>query len=277
MLRVDKRTIFRYIRDINIPFEDSGYGLIESSRNGYRFIDTNFLDKLKGIDDIYTIAAVETSPFGHKLQEKSIISDEIRNKILPRLSQKHFIDNDVLKHLLHAMTKNRILEIDYNKNGTCKKYTILPLKIVSNSGTNYLQLYCFNNDKLRLLSFMVSKIEKIIPKDICLDRQLIRSKMEFINSRWGTFINEKDNFQDRDIVRFMVDDSIYLNLIKQPLHSSQEYFNDNGRHVFSLKIHNIQEFSRWCTKFGYHLTVLESQAVIDSILWDARKLIDKYS
>jgi len=39
MLSVSKRTVLRYVQDINIPFEETGLGLIESSREGYRLID----------------------------------------------------------------------------------------------------------------------------------------------------------------------------------------------------------------------------------------------
>lgn len=276
MLGVDKRTVFRYIKDINIPFEENGPGLIESSNEfGYRLKSTNFIDKLKGIDDLQTIAAIQTSPYAHNLMNRKIVSQDMMERVIPRLNQTNYIDDDTLKHLLDALYKGRILEVEYQKSGSePKKYKILPLKLVSNGGTNYLNLYCFDEGYERILSFMVSKIVKISLKEVCRDKKLIESKLDFINSRWGIFVNEVDGYIDS--VKFEVNDSLYQNLIKQPLHSSQEYIYSQGAHIFTLKIHNILEFARWTMKFGYQIRVIESQAVINAIKSEAYQLVEKY-
>ncbi|MBN2618044.1 MAG: WYL domain-containing protein [Spirochaetales bacterium] len=275
MLGVSKRTVIRYIQDINIPFENTGLGLIESSRDGYRLTDTNFLDKLKGIDDIYTIAAIQTSPFGHQLHNNKIIQKDIMEKIIPRLNDNVYIEDETLSPLLNALLHNRVLEIEYLKNKGVKKYTVLPLKIISNSGTNYLLLYCLDDGYNKILSLQVNKITKIIQKEIFRDRELINEKLDYINSRWGTFINDRGDYEDEAV--FEVDESLYLKLFKQPLHSTQIYRNNDGRHIFSIQVHNRLEFARWTMKYNSHITVIESQSIIDAIVYDAKQLLKKYT
>ncbi|QEN03318.1 WYL domain-containing protein [Thiospirochaeta perfilievii] len=274
MLGVNKRTVFRYINDINIPFEEGGIGLIESGREGYRLYDTNFLDTLKGIDNMYTIAAIQTSPFGQTLTSNNIFKNDILNKIAPKLNRAHYINDKILKHLLDALIQNRILEVEYNKEGNIKTYLILPLRIISNTGTEYLNLYCFNDGYEKILNFVISKIVNITPKDKCNNKILIGEKLAYINNRWGTFVSGPQEFEDD--VKFEVDDSMYLKLLSQPLHSTQQYINENGKHIFSLQVHNLQEFARWTITFGDHITVLESDRVIESILWHANRLLEKY-
>ena len=63
----------------------------------------------------------------------------------------------------------------------------------------------------KILSFMIRKIVKIIPKDICKDRKLIDTKLAYINSRWGTFVNDSGDYED--IIKFEVDNSLYQNLL----------------------------------------------------------------
>ena len=155
-LAVSKRSILRYIQDINIPFEDNGIGLIESSKSGYRLKDTNFLDRLKGIDDQYTIAAINTSPFGDSLNSQPILNREILTKLLTRLQKPQIIKNEISKTLLEALVQNRILTITYTKsNGSRKAYKIIPLRIVSNSGTQYLQCFCLDEGYKKLLTIVV--------------------------------------------------------------------------------------------------------------------------
>ncbi|MBN2836314.1 MAG: WYL domain-containing protein [Candidatus Delongbacteria bacterium] len=274
-LGVSDRSIKRYIQDINIPFEDIGIGLIESSKNGYRLRDTNFLDRLKGIDDQYTIAAINTSPFGESLNSKPVLNREILAKLLPRLQRPEIIDNPITKALLQALVQNRILSISYTKaNGENKNYKIIPLKIVSNDGTQYLQCYCLDKGYEKMLTFVISKIDDIKTRDVFSDRKLIVEKLAFIDSRWGTFISDKEDYTGE--VRFIVDESLHEKMQRNLLHSSQEYVMDEGEPVYTLKVHNIQEFARWTMKYSWHLDVIEPQSVIDILKREARDILEKY-
>ncbi|MBN2658648.1 MAG: transcriptional regulator, partial [Spirochaetales bacterium] len=270
-LGVHKRTVIRYINDINIPFEETGIQLIESSRNGYKLTDSNFLDKLKGIDDQYTIAAINLSPFGKALNIRPVIKKDVLEKILPHLQKPYYIEPEVQKVLLEAFLKNRILEIDYTRNtGEIGHYTILPLKLVSSNGIHYLQ--CYNYKKEKLVNFTVSKIEKIVTGNICQDRKLIAESLAYIESRWGAFVNDE---YVADVV-FEVDESLFELLVRNPLHSSQKYENKEGGHVFSLKVHNALEFARWSMRYGWHLDVLEPPLVIDILAGEAERMLEKY-
>lgn len=270
-LGVHKRSIIRYINGINIPFEETGLGLIESSKSGYRLINSSILDKLKGIDDQYTIAAIKLSPYGNALNSRPVIRKEVMDKILPHLQRPYYIESEILKILLESFMKNRILEIDYTRsNGEIGHYTILPMKLVSNTGIHYLQ--CYNFKKEKLVNFTVSKIEKIITGNICTDRKLIEESLAYIDSRWGSFVNDE---YVADVV-FEVDESLFELLVRNPLHFSQAYENIKGRHVFSLKVHNALEFARWTMKYGWQLNVLEPQLMIDILIEEAERMLEKY-
>ncbi len=273
-LSVDRRTIFRYIRDINIPFEENGIGLVESSRDGYRLYDTNILDKLKGIDDQYTVAAISFSPFGESLNSNPVVRKELSDKLLPRLSTPHYFSGETSRSLLEALLNNRILKVEYLRfNRETGTYTILPLRIVVNNEAHYLQCYCFDEGYETILNLLISKITSIKSESVCRDRTLIKDQLEYIESRWGTFIN-REYCAD---VLFETDELMLERLQRNPLHKSQEYHIENGKHLFSLKVHNAQEFARWTMKFGWHIKVIEPEMVIDILLDEAAEITKKYS
>ncbi len=272
-LDVSKRTVFRYINEINIPFQDNGITLIESSPDGYRLKDTNFLDKLKSIDDQYTIAAISTSTFAKNLNTKTKINKTLYEKLNSRLYKSADISEKILEKLLKAFLENRIIEIEYiRKTGELKTYKVLPLRLVLNSGVHYLQTYALHSKIIQ--HFSVSKIKKVYIKEGFNDKELITEQLKYIDSRWGTFANDAKNYTAD--VEFIVDESLYGTLKESPLHSSQEYKYIKGKHHFFLKVHNTLEFDRWTMKYGNRITVISPQSLIDTIIKESNELIKRY-
>lgn len=272
-LHISKRTLYRYINDINIPFEETGIGLIESSREGYKLIDSNFLDTMKGLNDYRVIAAIETSPFGKKLHKKPFIKADIIKKVLSRIPQYNSLPADLLDPLFAALFDNSILTISYKrKNGEIGEYRVIPLRLMYVGHIYYLQLYDYGSEKI--LNFSVSQIVEIKREEVCKEHALIKEKLEFLESRWGFMAD--DSRQYIADITFLADNALVNQFLNNPLHESQEYREENGQHIFSLKVHNAQEFVRWSYRYGSHLTFLDPHWVIDIIRKEARIMLAKY-
>ena len=272
-LHVSRRTILRYIQDINIPFEDAGIGLIESSRDGYKLIDTNFLDTLKGVNDYYTIAAIQSTPFGKTLNTQPVMRNFLIEKIVPRIEISNQLSNEKLEPIFAALTHNAKLDIIYMRsNGTKGNYSILPLKLISNGGIYYLQCYDFGYEQL--LNLTVNKIESFETGDPFKETKLIAEKLDYLNSRWGFMANDTKKYIAD--VTFETDRSIAELFNTNPLHSSMKYECVDGKHRFSLAVHNLLEFIRWSFKYGHHLTITGPEWVIDIAIEEAEKFIARY-
>ncbi len=272
-LGVSKRTIFRYINDINIPFEESGIGLIESSQEGYRLRDTLFLDSLKSIDDQYTIAAISTSIFAKNVKKNSGVNRNLVEKLSARLYKSLDIPEEILDKLLKSFLENRIIEIEYlRKNGEVKAYRLLGLKLVLNSGIYYLQSY--HLDSKIIQHFTLHKIQDIFIKEIFTDKKLIEDRLKYIDSRWGTFVSDSKNYLAD--VEFIADQSLYGTLKNMPLHFTQEYKNIDGEHHFFLKVHNALEFARWSMKFGRRIYVVSPPLIRNIIVKECNELLKRY-
>lgn len=272
-LGVNKRTVYRYINALNIPFEETGIDLVDRSREGYKLHNNHIIEKLNGIDDQFTLAAMQTSPFGQAFHKELRISREIQNKILPRIAFQNFIDDEIVNQLLSAFVMGNIVEITYLRKGKNKNYRVLPLKIVSNTGTQYLQLYDFGYEKL--LNFAIDKIVKIVPHEVFTDAAFVKEKLDYIDSRWGTFVNDKDGYTAD--VEFEADEILYEKLVASRLHFTQVHELVDGKHIFSLKVHDLQEFARWSMKFLSHIYIRSPQAVIDVMVRDARNILQRYN
>lgn len=274
LLNVDKRTIFRYIRDIKNAFDEETHcELVESSKYGYKLIDTNFTDTLKGLNDYYTIAAIKTTPFGKNLNAAPKIKKELISKVVSRIGTTGFIADNNLDTIFKALVNNYILQIDYtSKSGEIKQHKVLPLKLISNANFYYLQ--CFDYGYNKIIQLFVGKIEKIETKEIFTDVNFINEKLEYIDSRWGMMAD--DTLEFIADVEFETDKSAYDLLSRSPLHSSMTCEEKDGKRIFRLKVHNAQEFVRWSYRFGKHITILGPEWVIDIIISEANKLIVKY-
>lgn len=273
-LGVGKRTIIRYINDINTPFEEGGgLGLIDRSNKGYKLIDTNFLDTLKGLNDYYTIAAIQTTPFGEGLNTKPVFNKDIAQKLLPRLDKPYFRFDKKHELLLKAFVNNNIIEIEYSKEkGVNKKHILIPLRLISSANVYYLSGYEMDNKLIQ--HFLLNKIESISINSVFTDRAFIKEKLDFLNSRWGFMANDKVSY-NADIT-FETEDSIAESLIRSPLHSSQKHELYNGKYRFFISVHNAQEFVRWTYKYGTKLKIVSPNGVIDIIRKEAKRYLAIY-
>lgn len=273
-LKVHKRTLARYIHDINVPFYDvDGMDIIESSREGYKLLDTRFLDRLKGMDDYYTVAAIQTTPFGQTLNSKPIIKNEIYEKIRSRINLTTSLSFEKMNGIFQALVHNRKLNIAYRKNKEeLKQYTILPLKLILNSGIYYLHCYDFGYNKL--LNFTVNKIESMEEGAVFHDYVLISEKLEFINSRWGFMADDYEKYI-ADII-FETTPGVAEQIILNPLHESMTYEQTGDKYQFKLCVHNAQEFVRYSYRYGKNITIISPDWVIDIIKAEAKALLGKY-
>ena len=91
---------------------------------------------------------------------------------------------------------------------------------------------------------------------------------------WGTFVSDKNDYSGD--VRFVVDESMHEKLQRNPLHHSQSYIIEDEDPVYSLKVHNMQEFARWTIKYSWHIYVIKPDFVITILKNEAQDILEKY-
>jgi predicted DNA-binding transcriptional regulator YafY len=243
-LDVSERTIFRYMKQIDLAF--GGYPVFESSMSGYRLARKVLEDIWQGKDDASTAAAILTSPYSGKRKDSSNRLDRFLNALQARIRVENDVPESLLRPILQSFVERRICSIQYKVKRGPLSLSVLPLRLVSEHGIYYLQAQDLASKTIKLLA--IDKMNSITVGQKETDTQETQRLLEFIDSAWGIMVTG-----EIQKVVFKIDEDICPYFERHKIHWTQQNEKVESALQVSIAIHNLKEFMRWIYRFGDHV------------------------
>jgi len=243
-LEVSERTVFRYMKQIDLAF--GGYPVFESSTSGYRLARKVLEDIWQSKNDASTAAAVLTSPYAGKLKVPSNRLDRFLNALQSRIRVENEVPEPLLYPILKSFTDRRVCSIEYKVSNKTLRFSVLPLRLVSEHGIYYLQVQDLASKTIKLLA--IDKMSNITVGQKETDPRETQSLLEFIDSAWGIMITGEPKLEV-----ITVDEDISPYFERNPIHWSQKLDKLADATKMSVMVHNREEFARWIYRFGSHI------------------------
>lgn len=248
-LGVSKRTILRYMRQIDMAF--GGYPIFETSNAGYRLDRAILADVWPEREKLISAAAILSSPYscGKRFPKNNL--ENFFSSLQSRIQVENQIPETILRPILNSFVENRICIIKYKSKENFYILSVLPLRLVSDNGIHYLLAKDHASSLIKL--FAIDKINSITSGYQIASIKETQILLNFIDSAWGIQVSGKTNK-----ISFEVDDDIRHYFERRPLHQTQQNHTlASGELSISLVVHNIDEFDRWAYRFGCHVKNLK--------------------
>lgn len=289
VLKVDKKTIYRYISNLNlanIPIHTM------KGRYGGFYIDEAFYMKPPKLNfqELQSIIAVEQAieesnfPLKRDLRNavakiKSIClkdDKELEEKLegssikLYNLGDTLRLDEKIDK-INYSMERGRTLDIEYftiNKNTLCEQ-NVDPYNLIFKDGDWYIVGYSHNEDKVKV--YRLSRIRNMdITNDIYMKPKTF-SLNDFLTNFWGVFNGEKQ------LVKVKFSKNIAELIRKIKWSSTQEIEDlDDGSMLLKFYIDELGDIKTWILGFGGEAEVIEPLSLRTDINEEIKKLLNIY-
>lgn len=290
ILKVDKKTIYRYIETLqmsNIPVES------KKGRYGGFYIKEGFYIKYPKITQEELQALILASKiltkekgffFSEELQSAVIkikshcISEdrdfyELKENISFKINEAGSLENfnDIISKINFAMTKGKVIHIEYfsiNKN-IQYEVDINPYTIFFRNGIWYLVAYC--HDRKKEKTFNISRIKQVsITKDIFIKPKHFNLKEYFNNPRG---IHREEDI----LVKIKFDKAIGAFIEEGNWLPEQQIEKlKDGSIIFQGYVNELGEIKRWILGFGSTAEVLEPSILRDEIKLELSNVLGKY-
>lgn len=290
MLKVDKKTIYRYINSLNkanIPVHT------KKGRYGGFYIDKSFYMKSVDLNEEELKALIMASQiFTEKtgfIYEKDLKSavHKIKNLHINENMNLDRIENTAgfsvdsigsvedLEHKIYkinfSMARGRSLNINYfsmNKNDlTMRK--VDPYDLIFKEGNWYIIGYCHMKDDVE--NFQINRIKSLKVSNNIYMRPRTFSLKDYLSNHWGVFVGDKIKIVirfDKEIAGFIQRTKWHINQIIDEL--------QGGGILFSLYVDDIKEVKQWILGFGKNAEVIEPKVLRESIKLEIEELHKKY-
>ncbi|OAA84893.1 helix-turn-helix transcriptional regulator [Clostridium ljungdahlii] len=290
ILEVDKKTIYRYIRNLN---EASVPIYTIKGRNGGFYIDQNFYIKPSNLSEneleaLLMAEEILTSKNGFVYEKdlknaifkvKSINVN--KNKDLSKInSNKNFSINyvgsmenleDKISKINYSMSRGRSLSINYfsvNKNNlTMRK--IDPYDLIFKEGDWYIIGYCHMKGDIR--SFKLNRVKNLkISKDIYM-RPHTFSLKEYLDKNWGIFMGDKIKV----VIKFSEKEAAFIKDTTWHIHQHIDQLK-GGKILFTIYLNELEDIKKWILSFGKNAEVIEPIELRKNIKKELEELYKRY-
>jgi len=259
-LEVDRRTVMRYMREIELAFEP--FPIIESGREGYRLCKNDFLETLQRRDDYAGLAAVMSTPLGSLVKSGRPLPERLEESVREMVETRSTLSDKLARPLLEAMRTGSFLKLSYRAATTSKDHVCTPIKLSIDSGVPYVS--CFDEDRGHLMCLAAGKIERVSKTGKKLPVVKLAELRSYANSAWGRMIQHKEGI--REEVSFFANASVAPYFTASPLHRTQRAKPHEKGVMITLIVHNIKEFVRYLLRYGQAVRIVSPQAAIDELL-----------
>lgn len=286
-LEVDRRTVFRYMREIELAF--SPVPIVESSRDGYRLCRNDFLDIMRSRDDYAGLAAVMSTPLGELVQPERPMPERFLVTIRDMVETRTTLGASIIRPVFEAMRTGAYLELSYRSRTEAKLHRCVPVKFFLRTGIPYI--VCFDEGYGHLIVLAADKIERAAKSKKTMPPAELKELRAYVNGAWGLMIRHKE--RQTCEVEFQAAPAVAAYFDKAPLHASQrrvdaqagEVNSDSGpdgsgtgaaagavsggarasgdgRATFTLTVHNEGEFVRFLLRFGRAVRIVSPRSSI---------------
>jgi len=174
--------------------------------------------------------------------------------------------------LEHAIKENKELVIHYHSQGSTKKLTIQPLKIVNFEGYWYLMAITIYDETLK--KFHIKSIENIEQTNSSFtpDKTLLE-KLENAVNIWY------DPYEESIEVRLLADKTAARYLKRLPISKTQtiEGKDSDGSVEYIINVTHLMEIKNIIKWWMPHIIVLEPQELVDEILEEIKTFLRFYN
>ena len=289
VLKVDKKTIYRYINNLNLA--NVPIHTIKGRYGGFYIDETFYMKPPKlNFQELQSIIAIEQSiedsnfPLKRDLRNavakiKSIClkdDKELEEKLegssikLYNLGDTLRLDEKIDK-INYSMERGRTLDIEYftiNKN-TLYEENVDPYNLIFKDGDWYIVGYSHDEDKVKV--YRLSRIRNIdITNDIYMKPKTF-SLNDFLTNSWGVFNGEKQ------LVKVKFSKNIAELIRKIKWSSTQEIEDlDDGSMILKFYIDELGDIKTWILGFGGEAEVIEPLSLRADINEEIKKLLNIY-
>ena len=289
VLKVDKKTIYRYINNLNLA--NVPIHTIKGRYGGFYIDETFYMKPPKlNFQELQSIIAIEQSiedsnfPLKRDLRNavakiKSIClkdDKELEEKLegssikLYNLGDTLRLDEKIDK-INYSMERGRTLDIEYftiNKN-TLYEENVDPYNLIFKDGDWYIVGYSHDEDKVKV--YRLSRIRNIdITNDIYMKPKTF-SLNDFLTNSWGVFNGEKQ------LVKVKFSKNVAELIRKVKWSSTQELEDlDDGSMILKFYIDELGDIKTWILGFGGEAEVIEPLSLRADINEEIKKLLNIY-
>ncbi|MFL0194527.1 helix-turn-helix transcriptional regulator [Clostridium sp. WILCCON 0269] len=290
ILKVDKKTIYRYINSLNeadIPV------CTKKGRYGGFYIDKSFYMKPANLSEeelkaLLMVAKVFTEKVGfiyerdlksavHKIKSLYVNKNTNLNRVdttgnfsIDSIGNIENLEDKIYK-ISSSMTKGRSLNINYfsiNKNNlTMRK--VDPYDLIFKEGEWHVIGYCHMKDDVE--NFKLNRIKSLkVSNDIYM-RPRTFSLKDYLNNHWGLFGGNKIKVVikfNKEIVNFIQHTKWHINQNINELQS--------GSILFTLYVDDIKDVKQWIMGFGKNAEIIEPEELRQSVKLEVEELYKKY-
>lgn len=258
-LQVDRRTVFRYLDEIEIAF--GAFPVIERAREGVKLCRSDFLEFLEQREGYAGLAAVMSTPFGALVKPDKPLPDKLLKSVREMIETRAVISEGLARKLFEAIRTGNYLDVTYRSKTTPKKHRCAPIKLFMSSGIPYI--VSFDEERDHLICLGVDKIENATKSKNFLESSTLGELRSYVNSAWGMMVQHKE----RKIidVEFEAESSVATYFANAPLHPKQTTSEIKGKAVFHLPVHNEVEIARYLLRFGKAVQIRSPQSAIDEL------------
>ena len=290
ILEVDKKTIYRYIRNLNeacIPI------YTKKGRNGGFYIDENFYIKPSNLSEnelksLLMAQEILTAKNGFmyekdlknaifKIKSVNVNKNEDLNEIN---SNKNFSINyagsmenleDKISKINYSMSRGRSLSINYfsvNKNNlTMRK--VDPYDLIFKEGDWHIIGYC--HMKGDVCSFKLNRIKNLkISNDIYMKPHTFSLK-EYLDKNWGIFTGDKIKV----VVKFSQRKAAFIKDTTWHIYQNIDQI-EGGKILFTIYLNEVEDIKKWVLSFGKDAEVIEPIELREDIKRELEELYKKY-
>ncbi|ADK16599.1 MULTISPECIES: helix-turn-helix transcriptional regulator [Clostridium] len=271
ILEVDKKTIYRYIRNLN---EASVPIYTKKGRNGGFYIDQNFYIKPSNLSEneleaLLMAEEILTSKNGFvyekdlknaifKVKSVNVNKNEDLSKINDNKNFSiNYVGNmenleDKISKINYSMSRGRSLSINYfsvNKNNlTMRK--IDPYDLIFKEGDWYIIGYCHMKGDIR--SFKLNRVKNLkISKDIYM-RPHTFSLKEYLDKNWGIFMGDKIKV----VIKFSEKEAAFIKDTTWHIHQHIDQL-EGGKILFTIYLNELEDIKKWVLSFGKDAEIIE--------------------
>jgi predicted DNA-binding transcriptional regulator YafY len=258
-LEVDRRTVYRYVREADMAF--SPFPILESGPMGYRLQKNDFLEILQSRNDYLGIAAAASGPLGSLLSASPKLSQRLLDMARDIVETRTAVPERTLRTILSGAQDGSYVTIEYKAKSEIRVHTLVPIKLFMNSGLPYLvgfdkgygHMICLGLHKVLKASKGKSRIESVTLTEL----------RSYLNSAWGMMVRHKE--KKTTCVSFKASPAVSPYFFKSPLHSLQAFSESGVSSIFTLPVHNEDEFARFILRFGRSVKIISPESAVRSL------------
>jgi len=179
---------------------------------------------------------------------------------------------EMIAEILDAITKRKILSIDYQKfDDKIKTHLIKPLLLKEDK-----KLWYVIGVSLKKNTLITLALDRVIDVTTCKEefKEIIFDSSEYFKYSFGVTVSEREPIEV--VISFKPEQGNYLKNL--PIHQTQQIIEDNDeKFVIKVKVKPSYEFYSKVFSYGSGATVISPKTVVEEVSKDFEKALSQYN